>query len=149
MKKAPHKIVRIYCNVMGILSIIAIPLLIWLVLSERPESFRNSSIELYDMKAAEGMHVDLQTFLNRVGPPDGYRGDVDKDLHLLYRLNDSGKKRIAYVCFRSRFLLRVGCNIEGANDDSSFQPWDVSEDEVKIGSPWESNAGVPTHAPVK
>jgi len=81
--------------------------------------------------AHRGLHADLRAMLRLCGEPDGYMGDINHDLELLYLYNRFGKKDwAAYVTLRNGFFTGVGWNDASVNDHSPYKKWDIQEKDV-------------------
>lgn len=89
------------------------------------------NLNLLTQKLFEGYHANLRHILDSCGSPDGYMGQIDGDLELIYYYNRFGTKDwVAYVTLKNGFLTDIGYNGATVNDHSDFIKWAFSDKDI-------------------
>ena len=82
-------------------------------------------------QSGEGYHANLRHILATCGVPDGYHGNIDGNLDLLYYYDRFGTKdAAAYVSLKNGFFAGIGHNDSSVNDHSNYQKWQYKDEDI-------------------
>ncbi|MEO5915275.1 MAG: hypothetical protein ABIS50_13655 [Luteolibacter sp.] len=89
------------------------------------------NLSLLNKQIFDGYHADLRNIINYCGVPDGYAGQIEGDLVLIYFYDRFGKEDwVAHLSLKNGFLTGIGYNNSSVNDHSQWTEWKFSEADI-------------------
>ena len=89
------------------------------------------NLALLDEQTFAGFHANLRRIIDYCGAPDGYVGQIEGDLGLIYYYNRFGTKDwVAYVTLKRGMLTGISYNDSGVNDHSHYKDWAFSDKDI-------------------
>jgi hypothetical protein len=88
------------------------------------------NLALLDEQKFAGFHANLRRIIEYCGAPDGYIGQIDGDLGLIYYNRFGREDWVAYVTLKSGMLTGISHNDSSVNDHSRYKDWEFSDNDI-------------------